>query len=867
MKRKVFSIFFLLMLFLNALFIGYSSVKADANSDGETGDGHYVGGENAGAIYDAGDHLFMRVSLVYFDGKKTTNIGAKNGVKYFYVINPTNGYLYGYSSFNKAKYSIKYTTNQDFNWITYSGGKHFDFEEFERDTVGSNSYPSEEQYKRFDKYLKIFGVNRSQLNLPSCNVHDEGQGKCYGKPGYRLIGEIMTVRGNGQELSLKEYAKECMSGFRINGKRTCIESVRDGSVLNYSKEMFIRWQDINYRCPDGNCNSNKQVNCLSDSNCGWGIWIVDLSGVVQNQYDYSLDMACTNCKSNNSDSKAYVIQDTTNWEAIVNSESSIKGLACEGISSDYFKKDSSGTFCREEYHVYFPNENNRIRVQLGRYFTVNASDSEIFNNPIAADIPNFKPIKVTRIKQCKGGDLVSYNEKSCNTFKNQCTGDIKLKYTEAKYGYSTLPIQTLKRRENPDSASCNITGDMLTQEVTYSYTIDSNVYRYIRSVDGKAMKNKPTDNSFKYVDLGIGSLPVSFGNTSNKDSNSISVQLAYELPSDNNCTDSKMASLYTTENICSANKSKNVYQKFLDGENDDNERIEDSACAKLYKTFDKGNSEFIKCVNERTTNKTGNCFELNKIVNEPNSNSNYLCDTGDDCDSPEDAKKQGRGWNTCLKVCCPLMHKFNPDTCTCEPSDVGDECNENTPNRSWNKTTKKCCPIGKFYNEETKTCDDKPCGDDETFCNGVCIPKVKGVNICPPVIITPIGDSVVYRVISLKEPFVGQSGAYRKTGGNWCSYDAASGKYNCDSDNPTVKAVIPSNKTTYSEDEAMYKVTLDSSTISEIRKYNNKTKYDDWDLSCQKNGRACISEFLHNQVNVEGKCANAGKDSFYSCAD
>ena len=134
-------------------------------------------------------------------------------------------------------------------------------------------------------------------------------------------------------------------------------------------------------------------------------------------------------------------------------------------------------------------------------------------------------------------------------------------------------------------------------------------------------------------------------------------------------------------------------------------------------------------------------------------------------------------------------------------------------------------------------------------------------------------QKVIYRPIDLSNPFVGQEGTTRNTGSNWC-YSAGQ---NCSGDrtkNKLVNMVIP-EKTVYSEDHILYQVTLDSKSINEIRKYNKRNKYDDWDLEClgtygdtgRNNGRACISTFLKEKVTVTGKCANVGKTNFYTCDD
>ena len=63
----------------------------------------------------------------------------------------------------------------------------------------------------------------------------------------------------------------------------------------------------------------------------------------------------------------------------------------------------------------------------------------------------------------------------------------------------------------------------------------------------------------------------------------------------------------------------------------------------------------------------------------------------------------------------------------------------------------------------------------------------------------------------------------------------------------------------------LYVIKLDPKNISEIKSYNKDHAYDDFTLECTAGtGRECISSFLKSYL-VSGTCANATKDTFYSC--
>ena len=129
------------------------------------------------------------------------------------------------------------------------------------------------------------------------------------------------------------------------------------------------------------------------------------------------------------------------------------------------------------------------------------------------------------------------------------------------------------------------------------------------------------------------------------------------------------------------------------------------------------------------------------------------------------------------------------------------------------------------------------------------------------------GKDVIYRTIDLNNPFPGQDAEQRNTGANWCSYNIKTQKIDCSYNNKVVQEYVTDENTqVYDDEHILYEVTLDADTIRSIRNYNDSNRYDDWKLSCRDNGRACFSDFLKDQIEVTGKCANkASKDAFYNC--
>ncbi len=118
---------------------------------------------------------------------------------------------------------------------------------------------------------------------------------------------------------------------------------------------------------------------------------------------------------------------------------------------------------------------------------------------------------------------------------------------------------------------------------------------------------------------------------------------------------------------------------------------------------------------------------------------------------------------------------------------------------------------------------------------------------------------LVFRPISLSDPFPGSNGKGRTPNSKvWTSEKI--GRY------------ISSRKDAYTK-KPLYSVTLTSSQIKNIRKYNKNHKYDDFNLKCvgSKTGTACYSSFIRTYLNkAKSVCDNTNNQSasaFNSCAD
>ena len=676
---------------------------------------------------------------------------------------------------------------------------------------------------------------------------------------------------------------------------------------------------------------NKIQSAVTNTHIGYGVGILAYGSefVDPNQgwacdFDYTIDAACVNCNSNDSENKAYIIQDTNDWDAIFASKESDN----KNVVSYYDK--GNGVYCREEYTVYFPNVNNTIYVEPGRYFTVNPSASALDEVASHSAIPNMKPIKVTKKRECRVNTEENGSNASSvlNTFRINSeydfkgkTGTVSFKYNEvyddSRYNMDdTEELVEYKDYEESNNYTYSINGNSLTMEVTRNYTLPENYYQYIRKQDGLSMKVKPSSNLNYYLNVGIPNLPISFNNkgssTNGEASKAADIQFFFELPGKNNDTDrySKLYLAYIENNsyLSTGDDILNIYNKYKNNkmEDGDQDLLNKSACAKM---FGMNTSGFTSCVNQRVNNSIGegsnNCIAKSKITS--STTSGYSCmvltygDGGDDdCKTEEDANRLGRDWNPLNQSCCPVGTTYNPTLGKCEPDSDNNTCrieNGKYYDFDGNEITKeeydRICPNpgdgdtcrienGKYYdfdgNEITKEEYDKICPSNippecpTSECpygccpSGECAPMPDGT--CPGT----GGIDVIYRTIDLENPFPGQNAEQRNTGANWCSYNIKTQQIDCKYNNQTAKNYITRERggTTnggkvYREDHVLYEVTLDTETINSIRNYNDDYKYDDWTLNCLDNGKACISDFLRSKVNTTGECANVSKSNFYTC--
>lgn len=140
-----------------------------------------------------------------------------------------------------------------------------------------------------------------------------------------------------------------------------------------------------------------------------------------------------------------------------------------------------------------------------------------------------------------------------------------------------------------------------------------------------------------------------------------------------------------------------------------------------------------------------------------------------------------------------------------------------------------------------------------------------------------LNSIVDFRIISLSNPFPARDGTSRLPGLNWLNTENY--VYNYITNNRGIQYVGKANNSyakitydngnklinpeeMYNKIEPMYTITLDPSTMMEIRKYNKDRTYSDIDLECNDQKRECTSKFLRNSAyipedNLSGTCSDS----------
>lgn len=392
-------------------------------------------------------------------------------------------------------------------------------------------------------------------------------------------------------------------------------------------------------------------------------------------------------------------------------------------------------------------------------------------------------------------------------------------------------------------------------DVTYSLPTSNLIYNYvIKNKNGSILSqtSKPSSN-LNYTTIGYSNLPVSVNASPLK---------TYNLKLTNVSFGDNGGQYHPSDYVCKYNVTKTP----------------SSSCLCPTGTTYEGKNLFTIMVNENLKCSDAQAKYCNS------SGTNYAC--------PNNTKVNEM--TNCMN------NEYKDDYFACYDKYCTSSVSNYCPSPYENINLTPCLDNGFSYNYcYNKFCKDPGDYDDGYHCkntNGVdgkmditsCVvtKMSQGLNVQQAIdecdaLICPIGGlRIIYRTISLENPFPGRNITKVANGFN----DNVVGRYpgtNWNNINLvknhilTVKrqGVTYDGSDIYQKAEPLYTFELTTTTINAIRKYNESqlNGYADFTLDCKKsNSTACVSSFVHNKSLsglVSGVCANAvSVNNFYTCS-
>lgn len=348
------------------------------------------------------------------------------------------------------------------------------------------------------------------------------------------------------------------------------------------------------------------------------------------------------------------------------------------------------------------------------------------------------------------------------------------------------------------------------------YSLPDNLYHYI---DKKT--NKPLMSPIgEYINVGYSNLPTSFNaNVSKKYNLSLIVN---SLGDNGRFTEAANQNPY----VCHYSVAKTPTDE----------------CVCPEGTKHAGEDLYCKIYSAGKTEETMTCADAQVLYCNSDEKFDEICSDEKFC--PNDKS---------IKITSCLNNGYSYNYC------VDNLCNGNKDYH---------CPKG-TYNDGMNI---KPC----VFAN-IGLGLDKAINYCVNTVCPAKGINIIYRPISLRNPFPGKEAtgstvhfnldhiSGRHPGANWNSQLLVKNQILY---NRNVEGNQVYNK------EPLYSFILDGNTIRQIRSYNDSREssggYADFTLDCNSSGIACLSnKFLRESVSglVGGVCKSSSSSNFYACSE
>ncbi len=363
----------------------------------------------------------------------------------------------------------------------------------------------------------------------------------------------------------------------------------------------------------------------------------------------------------------------------------------------------------------------------------------------------------------------------------------------------------------------------ITITATATYSLPDDLYHYVEKRTNKPSMSIPTVD---YIKIGYSNLPIS---------STASVKNPYDLNIivDSLGQDGKFTEL--------ANQKPYVCNYSVT-----NAPTDECVCPEG--TKHAGKDLYCKIYGSNSSSTTITCADAQILYCDSNETFDEVCEDDKFCPNDRTIKitsclNNGKTYDYCVDTLCNINEDFH-------------------------------CPSG-TYNDGM---DIKPCVFSYMSSG---YSKDEAVKICQDTVCPYGGINIIYRTISLRNPFPGKtagSGVSNTT--NKFSLDPHIGRYPGSNWNSVklVETQILKNRgvegnAVYQKDP-LYTFILDTNTIKEIRKYNdsreNNDGYADFTLEC-KDGVACLSDFIRNPLyglqTDKSVCSSSSHSDFYACSE
>ena len=484
------------------------------------------------------------------------------------------------------------------------------------------------------------------------------------------------------------------------------------------------------------------------------------------------------------------ISDITDWECIYAS-----AYSNDTDTKNYFlaygkPTDTCSVYCRNEITYTYPSDG--MITLAGTYFTIDSATNSYRTHTNTVNFKNatLGPVKISVTKECS--ILGDKNNATCKTKLNEQLNSIQAPSVEFAYEskYYNNPKETLISTSEAKSSTKN---DIHSRTVTYTYSLPNNTYKYVSKNNGISYKTISQVGDKPYLEIG-SHMPIHFTQTKLEKDYQLTIKKFNLTNFDNLILNGKTMSTKFTTSI-------ETYIKTLI----DNGKVKPVYINGLYYL----NNTFIELLKK-------NNYTVNELLNSPCGNTNnYTCYSNANGIYCYDKDKNTNTENTYVL--------FN----TCINNEVTKLKSKNASYK--NDLLYKC-------NFEIDLIPKIP-GEDDNPDTPTPTPTIKN------------GIDVIFRTIDLDDPFPSIDANGRITGSNWCA-----GPEDCSNVNAVVDSVIINNRGVkteelYKELDPLYKITLTPAIIKEIRKYNNTTRYDDFNLVCDANKDNCKSDFIRTTLD------------------